>query len=88
MKLRFVISLLALATATPVTSMAADWPAHPIHFIVPFPAGGSTDVAARVVGNYLSLSLGQQVVVKISRAPTAMSAWSMWREVRRTVTRS
>jgi tripartite-type tricarboxylate transporter receptor subunit TctC len=64
MKLRFVISLLALATATPVTSTAADWPTHPIHFIVPFPAGGSTDVAARVVGNYLSLSLGQQVVVE------------------------
>ena len=64
MKLRFVISLLALATATPVTSTADDWPTHPIHFIVPFPAGGSTDVAARVVGNYLSLSLGQQVVVE------------------------
>jgi tripartite-type tricarboxylate transporter receptor subunit TctC len=32
--------------------------------IVPFPAGGSTDVAARLVGEYLSRVLGQQVVVE------------------------
>ena len=31
---------------------------------MPFPAGGSTDVAARLVGDYLSQSLGQQVVVE------------------------
>jgi tripartite-type tricarboxylate transporter receptor subunit TctC len=37
---------------------------HPIHFIVPFPAGGSTDVAARVVGDHLSHTLGQQVVIE------------------------
>ena len=43
---------------------AGEWPDHPIHFIVPFPAGGSTDVAARVVGDYLSHTLGQQVVIE------------------------
>jgi tripartite-type tricarboxylate transporter receptor subunit TctC len=62
MKLRFAISLLLLAAAAPAT--AADWPQRPIHFIVPFPAGGSTDVAARVVGDYVTRSLGQQVVVE------------------------
>ena len=41
-----------------------EWPSRPIHFIVPFPAGGSTDVAARVVGDYLSRTLGQQIVVE------------------------
>jgi len=64
MTLRFAISLLLTAAAVPVTAAAADWPQHPIHFIVPFPAGGSTDVAARVVGDFLSRSLGQQVVVE------------------------
>ncbi len=63
-KLRFVIPLLLLAAALPVTPAAAEWPERPIHFIVPFPAGGSTDVAARVVGDMLSHSLGQQVVVE------------------------
>ena len=34
------------------------------HFIVPYPAGGSTDVGARVIADYLSRALGQQVVVE------------------------
>jgi len=62
--LRSVVLLVAAATLAPSLAMAADWPNRPIHFIVPFPAGGSTDVAARVVGDYLSRTLGQQVVVE------------------------
>ena len=62
--LRSVVLLIAAATLAPSLAMAADWPNRPIHFIVPFPAGGSTDVAARVVGDYLSRTLGQQVVVE------------------------
>src|SRR6516225_6589980 len=46
------------------TAMAAEWPNRPIRFVVPFPAGGSTDVAARLVGDYLSRAFGQQVVVE------------------------
>jgi tripartite-type tricarboxylate transporter receptor subunit TctC len=61
--LRAVLASLALLAA-PLTAAAQDWPNRPIHFIVPFPAGGSTDLAARVVGEYLSRSLGQQVVVE------------------------
>jgi tripartite-type tricarboxylate transporter receptor subunit TctC len=56
--------VIALATVAPSLAAAGDWPDHPIHFIVPFPAGGSTDVAARVVGNSLSSKLGQQIVVE------------------------
>jgi tripartite-type tricarboxylate transporter receptor subunit TctC len=41
-----------------------DWPNRPIHFIVPLPAGGSTDVAARIIGDYLLRTFGQQVVVE------------------------
>jgi tripartite-type tricarboxylate transporter receptor subunit TctC len=64
MKSRFVGFILALATCAPLMATAGEWPDHPIHFIVPFPAGGSTDVAARVVGDYLSHTLGQQVVIE------------------------
>src|ERR1700709_643501 len=64
MRLRVVGFILALATCAPPAVTAAEWPDHPIHFIVPFPAGGSTDVAARVVGDYLSRTLGQQIVVE------------------------
>src|SRR5687767_6502778 len=42
---------------------AQTWPAKPVRFIVPFPPGGSTDVAARTVAERLSRSFGQQVVV-------------------------
>jgi len=62
--LRPVVLLLALTISSPQLAFAAEWPNRPIHFIVPFPAGGSTDVAARVVGDYLSRTLGQQVVVE------------------------
>jgi tripartite-type tricarboxylate transporter receptor subunit TctC len=62
--LRFIVVPLALAICAPQLAVAADWPNRPIHFIVPFPAGGSTDVAARVVGDYLSRTLSQQIVVE------------------------
>lgn len=62
--LRSVVLLLSLAICAPQLAVGAEWPNRPIHFIVPFPAGGSTDVAARVVGDYLSRILGQQVVVE------------------------
>ena len=54
--------LLALAFAM-VPAWAQTWPAKPVRFIVPFPPGGSTDVAARTVAEKLSRALGQQVVV-------------------------
>jgi len=44
-------------------AFAQAWPAKPVRFIVPFPPGGSTDVAARTIAERLSRSFGQQVVV-------------------------
>jgi tripartite-type tricarboxylate transporter receptor subunit TctC len=43
---------------------AQSYPTKPIRFIVPFPAGGSTDVGARVIAEYLSRTFGQQVYVE------------------------
>jgi tripartite-type tricarboxylate transporter receptor subunit TctC len=63
-KLHGFIALLALVVAMPMMAQAQDWPSRPVRFIVPFPAGGSTDVAARVIGEHLSRTLGQQIVVE------------------------
>jgi len=43
---------------------ALDYPTRPIHFIVSFAAGGPNDTVARILGQYLSDNLGQQVVVE------------------------
>jgi tripartite-type tricarboxylate transporter receptor subunit TctC len=41
-----------------------DYPSRPIHFIIPFAAGGGSDVAARVIAEPLSQRLGQPVVIE------------------------
>ena len=61
---RFGAVLLALAIVAPASVRSEDWPTRPIRFIVPFPAGGSTDVSARIVAEYLSRDLGHQVYVE------------------------
>lgn len=53
-----------LATLGSGSALAQDaWPAKPIRFIVGFPAGGTTDIMARVVGTPLQKALGQPIVV-------------------------
>ena len=42
---------------------AQDYPTRPIHFIVPYPPGGGTDVIARIVQPKLSANLGQPIVI-------------------------
>jgi tripartite-type tricarboxylate transporter receptor subunit TctC len=58
---------LALAAATLVlaagTALAA-FPEKPIRLIVPFAPGGGTDAVARIVGEAMSASLGQQIIVE------------------------
>jgi tripartite-type tricarboxylate transporter receptor subunit TctC len=52
------------ALAKIATAHAAAFPSKPIRFVVPFPAGGSTDVGARLIGESLSRAFGQQVFVE------------------------
>src|SRR5262245_34958369 len=42
----------------------SSWPDRPIRFIVPFPAGATTDVAARIVAQRLGDRIGQPVVIE------------------------
>ena len=46
------------------TASAQHYPSKPVHIIVPFPAGGPTDVVARLIGQKLSEKLGQQFVIE------------------------
>ena len=65
---RTTLALIALAAcATLGTSSAqaqGDYPAKPIRFIVPYPAGGGTDTIARLIGTQLTQRWGQPVVVE------------------------
>lgn len=64
-KLMFVVAALAAVLAgVPSAARAAAWPERPIHLIVPFPAGSSSDIVARVVAHALGEKLGQTVVVE------------------------
>ncbi|MGJ7484076.1 Bug family tripartite tricarboxylate transporter substrate binding protein [Variovorax sp. LT2P21] len=56
-------ALAACALATAHAQAPADFPSRPIKIIVPFAAGGATDVIARVVGQKVADQLGQPVVV-------------------------
>lgn len=58
---RFTFAALALL---PFAAIAQPYPLKPIRMIVPFPAGGTVDFFARVIGPKLSEALGQQVVVE------------------------
>ena len=55
------IVLLALLSST--NAYAQAYPSRPIHLVVPFPAGGPTDVIARAIGQKLSDAVGQPVVI-------------------------
>src|ERR1700744_5401069 len=50
--------------ALPRMARAEAYPSRPVHFIVGFPAGGATDIQARLMGQWLSDRLGQQVIVE------------------------
>jgi tripartite-type tricarboxylate transporter receptor subunit TctC len=45
-------------------AVAQDYPNRPITLIVPFAAGGPTDVISRIVGDHMSRTLGQQIVIE------------------------
>ncbi len=55
------MSFMALALAP--TAMVQTYPSKPIKMIVPFPAGGTTDIVARIVAQKMSESMGQAVTV-------------------------
>jgi tripartite-type tricarboxylate transporter receptor subunit TctC len=56
--------LAAAASALPRIALAQVYPSRPVRWIVPFPAGGSTDLVARLMAEWLAARLGQPFVIE------------------------
>jgi len=55
---------IGLVSAVGPAQAADDYPSHPIRWLVGYPPGGSTDIVARLIGQYLSEHLNQQVAIE------------------------
>lgn len=62
--IRILVTLAVMMGFVQDGAQAQQWPSRPIQMIVPFAAGGSTDIAARLVAQHLTQVLGQQIVVE------------------------
>jgi len=58
----FALAVAALGLAG-AAAQAQDYPTKPVKWVVPYPPGGTTDILARLIGQYLSEHLGQQFVI-------------------------
>jgi tripartite-type tricarboxylate transporter receptor subunit TctC len=64
---RMIVGLSAvvfMAASAAAQSATASWPDRPIHLLVPFAAGGSSDIVARLLAQKLSARVGQPVVIE------------------------
>src|SRR5947208_13037476 len=59
-KTLLIAALLVVSTG----SLAQTYPTKPVRIIVPYPAGGTSDILARTIGQRLSESLGQPIIVE------------------------
>jgi tripartite-type tricarboxylate transporter receptor subunit TctC len=64
-RLSLVLAVAVFAASAAINpAEAQDWPTRPVTMVVPFPPGGGTDVLGRIVGQRLSETLGQQVIIE------------------------
>jgi tripartite-type tricarboxylate transporter receptor subunit TctC len=64
MIMRVAIAAAAIAASMAVSAAADDYPNRPIRIVVPYPAGGPSDTAARILAEPLGRQLGQRVIVE------------------------
>ena len=65
MVLRLMAATLAVVVVAPNDPiLAQDWPARTVTMVVPFPAGGPLDVAARILAQPMGDLLGQQIIIE------------------------
>ena len=70
-------ALPAYAQTTPAPTSTTPWPSKPIRLVVPYAPGGTTDVVARVVADYLGKRLGQNIIVDNKPGKGAMVGTAM-----------
>ena len=58
-----LLGLVALSALAVTAMRAEDYPTRPVKWVVPYPPAGTTDILARIMGQYLSEHLGQQFVI-------------------------
>jgi tripartite-type tricarboxylate transporter receptor subunit TctC len=58
-----LLGLVALSALAVTAVRAEDYPTRPVKWVVPYPPAGTTDILARIMGQYLSEHLGQQFVI-------------------------
>jgi tripartite-type tricarboxylate transporter receptor subunit TctC len=64
MRTRIFLLLVCLFATLAPSAHGQAWPTRPIRWIVPFPAGGGTDLVARTLGAHLEKVLGQPIIVE------------------------
>jgi tripartite-type tricarboxylate transporter receptor subunit TctC len=64
MKMIMAILVAAFSTIVSISAVAADWPTRPVKIIVPFGAGGQSDLVARLIAQSLSETFKQQFYVE------------------------
>lgn len=72
----FIKSIVALGPVTAIPAFAQEYPSRPLRLLVPYTAGGGTDLAARVVMKKLSEQLGQPIVVENKPGAGAVLAYN------------
>jgi tripartite-type tricarboxylate transporter receptor subunit TctC len=70
--------LACLISLAPTFVSAQSWPTKPVHVVVPFGAGGTADILARMIGEQLTPALGQPVIIENRPGPadTWAPEWS------------
>jgi len=61
---RLVLSALLALAALPSLAQQSSFPQRPVHLVVPFPPGGTSDISGRVLADALAKELGQPVIVE------------------------
>jgi tripartite-type tricarboxylate transporter receptor subunit TctC len=61
---RVIVAGMAIAFAAAPASAQTDYPRRPITLIVPFAAGGPTDIVSRIVGEHMARTLGQPIIIE------------------------